>query len=255
MLLENQSGLVTGAGSGIGRESAKLLAANGAYVVAADIDEEGGEQTVEEIRSAGGDADFRSCNVSVASQVEGLVNSVVAERGKLDFAHNNAGIARVGKTIEEIDEETYDQVVGVNMKGIWLCLKYELTVMRRQGQGSIVNTASISGLVAAGMSAPYNATKHAVIGLTKEAAVDLGRFGIRVNCVCPGYVDTPMTASETPREVWDKITSIPPLSRGAEPEEIAEAALWLFSDASSYVTGHSLVVDGGLMAQMTPPLD
>lgn len=255
MLFENQSGIVTGAGSGIGRESARLLAAHGAYVLAADVDAEGGEQTVEEIRAAGGDADFQACDVSVASQVASLVDNVVAERGRLHFAHNNAGIARVGKTIEEIDEATYDKVVAVNMKGIWLCLKYELTVMRRQGIGSIVNTASISGLVAAGLSAPYNATKHAVIGLTREAAVDLGRFGIRVNCVCPGYVDTPMSRTETPPEVWDKVINVPPVGRGAEPEEIAEAVLWLLSDSASYVTGHALVVDGGMTAQMTAPLD
>jgi NAD(P)-dependent dehydrogenase (short-subunit alcohol dehydrogenase family) len=255
MRFEDRAGIVTGAGSGIGRATAKLLAAEGAYVAVADVDREGGESTVELIRRDGGSADFVACDVTVAGQVEDLVGGVVRKHGRLDFAHNNAGIARVGQAIDEISEETYDQVVAVNMKGVWLSLKYELAVMRKQGHGSVVNTASISGLVAAPMSSPYNATKHAVIGLTKEAAVELGRCGVRVNCVCPGNTDTAMTQAQTPREIWGRVIKMPPLGRAAEPQEIAEAVAWLLSDAASYVNGHSLVLDGGLTAQMTPPLD
>jgi NAD(P)-dependent dehydrogenase (short-subunit alcohol dehydrogenase family) len=252
---DGSTGIVTGAGSGIGRSTALLLAGRGAYVAVADAHEQSGVETVELIRAAGGNADFIRCDVTSAGEVSALVDAVVARRGRLDFAHNNAGIAPVGARIDELTEDVFDRVVAVNLKGVWLCMKYELRVMRRQRSGAIVNTASISGLVAAAMASPYNATKHAVVGLTKEAAVEFGRLGVRVNSVCPGYVDTPMSRTATPRDVWERNISLPPLGRGCEPEEVAEAVAWMLSDAASYVTGHGLVVDGGLISQMAPPMD
>jgi NAD(P)-dependent dehydrogenase (short-subunit alcohol dehydrogenase family) len=256
-VFNQKAGLVTGAGSGIGRESARLLARKGAYVAVADIDAAGGEATVEMIRSGGGSADFVACDVSVAADVEALVQHVVGRHGRLDFAHNNAGICPAGYTIDTLPDELWDQVIGVNLKGVWLCMKYELAIMRGQRAGSIVNTSSVCGFVASASSSPYNASKHGVIGLTKEAAVDFAALGIRVNAVCPGFVDTPMAQRLATPATMERMLQGCPVRRQAEPGEVAEAVAWLLSDAASYVTGHSLVVDGGLTSvvpsAMEPP--
>jgi NAD(P)-dependent dehydrogenase (short-subunit alcohol dehydrogenase family) len=246
---------VTGAGSGIGRATARLLASDGAHVAVADIDAEGGRETVEMIRAAGGAADFVQCDVSRPADVAALVDHVVDRHGRLDFAHNNAGICPVGHALDTLPEELWDQVIGVNLKGVWLCMKHELAVMRRQCSGAIVNTSSVCGIAATAGSSPYNVSKHGVIGLTREAAVDFAELGVRVNAVCPGFVDTPMSRRIATPDVQTRMVQSCPTGRMAEPEEIAAAVAWLLSDAASYVTGHSLVVDGGLTSRVPSPRD
>jgi NAD(P)-dependent dehydrogenase (short-subunit alcohol dehydrogenase family) len=248
-----RAGLVTGAGSGIGRASAIALGAAGAYVAVADIDVGGGQETVEAIRSAGGEAEFVACDITHADDVERLVAQVVDARGAIDFAHNNAGIGAAAMAFDEVPEADWDRVVAVNLKGTWLSMKYELRAMRKQRSGAVVNTASVCGLRAAAMSSPYNTTKHGMLGMTKEAAVEFAHIGVRVNAVCPGYVETPLTERSAPPEMWAAIAETVPNGRLAQPDEIAAIVLWLLSDAASYVTGHGLVADGGLIQGMPSP--
>jgi len=247
-------GLVTGAASGIGRACAVALARGGAHVTVADVDETGGEETVAAITAAGGAADFVSCDVSSAADVEALVSTIVARHGRLDIAHNNAGICPVGYTIDTLPEELWDRVIGVNLKGIWLSMKYELRVMREQQSGAIVNTSSVCGLRATSMTVPYNTSKHGVIGLTQEAALDFSALGIRVNAVLPGVVDTAMAHGIASDEQIAAMGESTPIGRVASPEEIAAAVVWLLSDEASYVTGHSMLVDGGLAIPLPSPI-
>ena len=246
--------IVTGAGSGIGRASARLLAAEGAHVTVVDTDREGGEATVELIREAGADSEFIACDVSVGSQVEAMVAHVVGRHGRLDAAHNNAGICPVGYAVDTLPDELWEQVIGVNLKGVWLSMKYELAVMRRQRSGAIVNTSSVCGVRASPLTSPYNTSKHGVIGLTKEAAVDFAALGVRVNVVLPGVVDTAMAHGIASQEQIEEMGRSTPVGRVAQPEEIAAAVAWLLSDAASYVTGHSMVVDGGLTIPLPSPI-
>jgi len=239
-------GVVTGAASGIGRACAIGLARVGTHVTVADVDAAGGEETVALITAEGGAAEFISCDVSSAADVEALIGAVVARHGRLDVAHNNAGICPVGYTIDTLPEELWDRVIGVNLKGIWLSMKYELRVMREQRSGAIVNTSSVCGLRPSSMTVPYNTSKHGVIGLTQEAALDFSPLGIRVNAVLPGVVDTAMAHGIASDEQIVAMGESTPIGRVARPDEIAAAVVWLLSDAASYVTGHSLVVDGGL---------
>jgi NAD(P)-dependent dehydrogenase (short-subunit alcohol dehydrogenase family) len=248
-------GVVTGASSGIGRASARLLAAEGALVTVADIDRPGGEDTVRMIRAAGGSADFVECDVSVGAQVESLVKAIVDRHGRLDFAHNNAGICPVGYAADTLPEEVWEEVIGTNLRGVWLSMKYELAVMRRQRSGAIVNTSSLNGERASPLTAPYCTAKHGVIGLTREAAVDFAPLGVRVNAVLPGFVDTPMAHRIGGDQAIAALGTATPIGRVAVAEEIAAAVSWLLSDASSYVTGHCLTVDGGLGVPLpTPPI-
>jgi NAD(P)-dependent dehydrogenase (short-subunit alcohol dehydrogenase family) len=248
-------GLVTGASSGIGRATARLLAAEGAQVTIADIDRPGGEETVRMIRAAGGSADFVECDVSVGADVEALVKAVVDRHGRLDFAHNNAGICPVGHAADTLPEEVWEQVIGTNLKGVWLSMKYELAVMRRQRSGAIVNTSSLNGERASPLTTPYCTAKHGVIGLTREAAVDFAPLGVRVNAVLPGFVDTPMARRLGSAEDIAALGATTPIGRVAIADEIAAAVAWLLSDAASYVTGHCLTVDGALGIPLpTPPI-
>jgi NAD(P)-dependent dehydrogenase (short-subunit alcohol dehydrogenase family) len=248
-------GLVTGAASGIGRASAMALARAGTQVTVADVDETGGAETVALITAAGGAAEFIACDVSSSADVQALVSAIVARHGRLDVAHNNAGICPVGYTIDTLPEELWDRVIGVNLKGIWLSMKYELQVMREQRSGAIVNTSSVCGLRATSMTVPYNTSKHGVIGLTQEAALDFSALGIRVNAVLPGVVDTAMAhgiASDAQITAMGEAT---PIGRVASPDEIAAAVLWLLSDEASYVTGDSMLVDGGLAIPLPSPIN
>jgi NAD(P)-dependent dehydrogenase (short-subunit alcohol dehydrogenase family) len=248
-------GIVTGAGSGIGRASARLLAAGGAHVTVADVDREGGAKTVRLIEAAGGAAEFVACDVSRASDVEALVEHVERSHGRLDFAHNNAGICPVGYSVDTLPEEIWDRVIGINLKGVWLCLRYELAVMRRQRSGAIVNTSSLCGIHASPLTSPYNTSKHGVIGLTREAAVDFAELGVRINAVLPGAVDTAMARGIGSDADIVEMGRATPIGRVAAPEEIAAAVVWLLSDAASYVTGHSMIVDGGMGIPLpTPPI-
>jgi NAD(P)-dependent dehydrogenase (short-subunit alcohol dehydrogenase family) len=243
-LLDGKVALVTGAGSGIGRATALTFAREGAKVVVADIIAEGGEETVRMVKAAGGEALFVKTDVSKAAEVEALITKVVQTYGRLDCAFNNAGIEGVFVSTAECSEENWDRTLAINLKGVWLCMKYEIPQMLKQGGGAIVNTASVAGLVGfAGLPA-YVASKHGVAGLTKTAALEYAKAGIRVNAVCPGGISTPMT-----ERLFKAVAALEPVGRMGKPEEIAEAVVWLCSDAASFVTGHAMAVDGGMVAQ------
>jgi NAD(P)-dependent dehydrogenase (short-subunit alcohol dehydrogenase family) len=251
-LLNGKVTLVTGAASGIGRAAAIAFAREGAKVLVADMTEDAGRETVKLIKDAGGEAAFCKCDVARAAEAEALVATAVKTFGRLDGAFNNAGVAgKIARTADDT-EENFDRIMAVNLRGVWLCMKYEIQQMVKQGQGgAIVNTASAAGLVGSHGMPAYTASKHGVIGLTKTAALEYARAAIRVNAVCPGVIDTAMVAgmvSAHPR-LKDKLVSVEPIARMGKPSEIAEAVTWLLSDAASFVTGAAMPVDGGMVAQ------
>ena len=253
--VEGKVAVVTGGASGIGRATALTFAREGAKLIIADMNEDGGHQTVHMITENGGEAIFVQTDVTQATAVEALISKAVETYGRLDCAHNNAGIsgAGIGGDIRmltaECPEERWQQVLAVNLTGVWLCMKYEISQMLRHGGGVIVNTASVAGLVGSvGLSA-YVASKHGVVGLTKTAALEYAKQGIRVNCVCPGVIQTPMTESVLRDPAWQAQIAARPMGRVGNPEEIAEAVVWLCSDAAAFVTGHTMTVDGGMVAQ------
>jgi NAD(P)-dependent dehydrogenase (short-subunit alcohol dehydrogenase family) len=252
--LEGKVGLVTGGTSGIGRETAVLFAKSGAKVVVAGRREKEGEETIELIRNAGGDSLFVKTDVSKASEVEALIQKTVERFGRLDVAFNNAGIEGVWSPIIRQSEEDWDQTIAINLKGVWLCLKCEIRQMLKQGgAGAIVNMASTMGLVGSAGAAAYSASKHGVIGLTQTAALENAKSGIRVNAVCPGFIETPM-ADRMFRlpGVHKYVLSCHPIGRLGRPMEIAEAVVWMCSDRASFMTGQSLVLDGGFLAGPNP---
>jgi NAD(P)-dependent dehydrogenase (short-subunit alcohol dehydrogenase family) len=248
-LLEGKIALVTGSGSGIGRVASLTFAREGATVVCADVSKESGEATAAKIREAGGKAEFAPVDVSDDAQVQALIARVVKSHGRLDCAYNNAGIEGDVIDTHEASERNFDRVMAINVKGVWLCMKYEIRQMRRQGAGAIVNTASAAGLIGFRSLPIYVASKHAVVGLTKTAALENAEVGIRINAVCPGPVDTPMMERITSNEGQPgrkDFEAFVPMRRYALPQEIANAVVWLCSDQSSYVTGTAMRVDGGI---------
>ena len=246
---EGKVALVTGAASGIGRASALAFAREGATTVVADVLVEGGEETVRIIKEAGGDALFVTTDVSKAAEVKVLIQKTVETYGRLDYAHNNAGIAGAEAPTAECTEENWDHTIAINLKGVWLCMKYEIPQMLKQGGGAIVNPASTAGLVGLEGSPAYCASKGGVIQLTRAAALDYAKAGIRVNAVCPGVIRTPMVESLVGTEAEAGLIAMEPIGRMGKPEEVAEAVVWLCSDAASFVTGNAMPVDGGLVAQ------
>ena len=251
--LEDKIALVTGAGSGIGRASSLVLAREGAKVVVSDINAEGAEATLSAIKEMGGEGVFVHADVSKPEDVQALVASVIHTYGRLDCAYNNAGIeGYMEGRLHEYPEDIWDRLIDINLKGVWLCLKYEIPRMLEQGGGAIVNTASAAGLVGSRRLAAYVASKHGVVGLTKAAALEYARDGIRVNAVCPGIIDTPMMDRLIAGRQDDYEATIPtrqPIGRLGTAEEIAESVAWLCSDAASLITGIALSVDGGFTAQ------
>ncbi len=248
-MLDGKIALVTGGASGIGRATSKLFAREGAKVVVADVQPEGGEETVAMIKDMGGQAVFVRCDVTQAADVEALVTRAVDDYGRLDCAFNNAGVGGPLAPMADFPEDGFDQVIAVNVKGVWLCLKYELRQMAKQGGGVIVNTASIASFKGGRDTSAYSASKGAVANLTRSAAQQYPEKGIRVNAVCPGAIDTPLPFRRDvePEQLRRDLGAMHLLGRMGQPEEIGEAVVWLCSDAASFVTGHLMLVDGGLM--------
>src|ERR687894_1819539 len=238
---------VTGAGSGIGRATALAFAREGASVTAADISEQDGRETARLIEEQGGRALAVRCDVTRAEDVKVALDKTVEAFGRLDFAFNNAGVEQRNAAVAEFQEEEWDRILDTNLRGVFLCMKYEIPLMLKQGGGRIVNTSSGAGVIGIKGGGAYAASKHGVIGLTKSAALDYAAQNVRVNAVAPGYIATPMMDRFTSgtAEGWEKITAEEPIGRVGRPEEIADAVIWLCSDASSFVVGHALMVDGG----------
>lgn len=251
--LEGKSALVTGGASGIGRATALAFAREGARVAVADMLEEAAQGTVTEIEAMGGQAMAIACDVTDDDAVKAMIAATVDTFGGLDCAFNNAGIAPYqvnagGQKIADVAPEAWRRLIEVNLTGVWLCLRHEVAQMRAQGSGGvIINTASILGLVGSASSSAYVAAKHGVVGLTKTAAADHAEDNIRVNAVCPGYIETPMT-EETMRRRGERILARVPMARMGQANEIAEAVVWLCSPKASFVTGVSWAVDGGYTA-------
>ncbi len=249
--LQDKVVLVTGGGSGIGRATSLLIAKAGAKVMIADYVPESAERTVKMIKDSGGTANCVATDVSVPKQVEAMVAKTVETYGRLDCAFNNAGIEHKIVDTVTVTEDVFDRVIAINLKGVWLCMRAEIPQMLKQGGGTIVNTASGAGLVGVEGLSAYNASKHGVVGLTKTAALEYAQKNIRVNCVCPGLINTPMVARMIDSGGMDEqvFVAAEPVGRMGQPEEIGAGVLWLLSDAASFVTGHSMSIDGGYVAR------
>ena len=245
----NQVAVVTGGSFGIGRATAIAFAKKGAKVVIADWKEN--EETIDLIEKYGGEAIFVKCDVSNRTDVKALIDKTIDTFGRLDFAFNNAGIEGISAIVQECSEENWDKTIGVNLKGIWLCMKYEIPEMLKNGKGAIVNCSSVAGLIGYSGLPAYVASKHGVLGLTKTAALECAKKGIRINAVCPGVIQTPMIDRLTrkKKETIEQFMNLEPVGRFGFPEEIANAVLWLCSDEASFVTGIAMPVDGGFVAQ------
>lgn len=240
--------MITGAGGGIGRASSIAFAKAGATLALSDHDESAGQETLRLVQAVGAKACFIQADVTQAAQVQTLIATCVQHFGRLDCAFNNAGIEEEHMRLADCTEVTFDRIMAVNVKGVWLCLKYQLAQMLAQGGGAIVNTASVAGLIGAPKMAAYAASKHAVLGLTKSAAAEYGRKNIRVNAVCPGVIQTAMfeRAMAADSQIGASAAQLHPVGRIGLPEEVAAVVLWLCSDSASFVTGLAHTVDGGM---------
>ena len=247
--LQDKVALITGGTTGIGRATAVAFARAGAKVVVSGRRQKEGEETVRLLKEAGGTGTFVAADVAKAADVKNLVASTVALYGRLDVAFNNAGVESEIVMTPDQDEDDYDRVMNVNVKGVWLSMKHEIPAMLKTGGGAIVNTSSVAGLIGMAGVGPYVASKHAVIGLTKCAALEYGKQGIRVNAVAPGAIETPMIERFTESVPRDMLTSMHPIGRIGRPEEIADTIVWLASSQASFVTGQTIPVDGGFTAQ------
>ena len=248
-ILDEKVAFITGGGSGIGAATAKIFAREGARVVVADVDDEGGRRTVSEVGDAGGEALFIHVDVTDEDGVRSAIQQTVEHFGRLDCAVNNAGTTGEPGPVAGYSREAWDRVIAVNLTGVWLCLQAVIRQMLTTGGGSIVNISSGAGLSGHPFNAPYSASKHGVIGLTKSAALQYGADGIRVNAVCPGVIETPMvTFTKSHPELAEALLKRHALGRFGQPDEVAEAIAWLCSDAASYVTGIAMPVDAGYLA-------
>lgn len=242
---------ITGASTGIGRETAIEFGQAGAQVVLADVNFDKGSGAAHLINDSGGKAHFIKCDVSDPGDVQVAIDQTVSLFGKIDFAFNNAGIEGVSSKTAECTEKNWDHVLSINLKGIWLCMKYQIAQMEKQGHGVIVNCSSVAGLVGFSGSAAYVASKHGVIGLTKTAALDYAKQNIRVNAVCPGIIETDMIERfvHGDEQIKKALSDSEPVGRMGKPSEVAQTVLWLCSDSASFITGHAVAVDGGWVAQ------
>jgi NAD(P)-dependent dehydrogenase (short-subunit alcohol dehydrogenase family) len=243
---DGKTAVVTGAGSGIGRYSALAFAHEGASVMVSDIDAGGGQETVEMIQGSKGKAHFFPCDVSQSDQVGDLIKTTVDRYGRLDFAVNNAGVTMRRASTAELDEAEWDRVIGINLKSVFLCMKYEIPHMQEIGGGAIVNISSLQGLRGRAGTLAYTASKHGVIGITRTAALEYAAEGIRINAICPGLTESGMTAGLEQRpELAEQLISHIPMGRMGLSQDIADGVVWLCDDTASFMTGHVLVLDGG----------
>ncbi len=250
--LDDKGILITGAGSGIGRATALCCANHGARLALADIDTAGCEETCSQVAAAGGTATALRVDVSDGASVEAMVRDAEKALGSLDGAFNNAGVeGQSTRRITDWDEEAFDRTIAINLKGVWLCMKFEIDAMRKSGGGSIVNTASVAGLIALKGGGAYAASKHGVVGLGKTAALEFSAKGVRVNTVCPGVIETPMVGRllDDAGISTDFFVQKEPIGRLGRPSEIGDAVAWLLSEDASFVTGVALPVDGGMVAE------
>ncbi len=249
---EGRVALVTGGASGIGRDTALLFAKEGASVAVVDMNEDGAKATADQILASGGQASHFKADVSSGPDLEKLFEAVTDRYGRIDAAFNNAGIeGEVGVPIDLADESAWDRVIQINLKGVWLCMKHELAIMKQAGRGCIVNTASVAGLVGGTFGGAYYASKHGVVGLSKAAAVEYGKSNIRVNAVCPGVIKTEMADRLLDGQVEREqaISALHPIGRLGTAQEVAQMVVWLCSDKASFVTGQAIAVDGGYVTQ------
>ena len=249
--LKNKVVIVTGGASGIGASTSIAFAKEGAVVVVADIQESKGKEIVNQIQNEDGRAIYINCDVSSENDVKNLIYKTIEKFGRLDCAFNNAGIEGESADTISCSNENWNNIMNINLKGVWLCMKYQIPEMLKNGGGTIVNCSSIAGVVGFAGSPAYTASKHGVIGLTQSAALEFATKNIRINAICPGVIQTPMIERYThgEKEVANALILSEPIGRVGFPHEIAQAALWLCSEASSFVTGHPLVVDGGWVAR------
>jgi NAD(P)-dependent dehydrogenase (short-subunit alcohol dehydrogenase family) len=249
-ILKDKVAVITGGASGIGRATALAMAAEGARIAVMDLGAERGQDVLSAISAAGGEARYYPTNVALADEVTKSFDAVIKDFGRIDCAFNNAGVAGDNNLIADTSDAEFERVVGVNLTGVWLCMRREIQEMLPRGGGAIVNTASVAGLVGWKFAAAYSATKHAVVGLTRSAALEYAKRDIRINAVCPGVIETPMAASAkedaTVREIMVRKHAT---GRLGQPEEVAAAVLWLCSPAASFVHGHAMAVDGGYVAR------
>jgi len=248
--LDGRVAVITGAGSGIGRACALAFAREGARVVVSDVVVEGGNETVNLIKRANGEAAFVTCDVTQPQEIEALFNGVATQYGQLDCAVNNAGIGGTLAPTADYPLDNWRKVLDINLTAPWLCMKYEIQQMLKTGRGAIVNMASILGITGTAFSGAYVAAKHGLVGATQTAALEYSKQGIRINAVCPGYIETPLlTNAGLDSQIMQNLVNLHPIGRLGKPEEVAELVLWLCSDASSFVTGTAMLVDGGYTAQ------